>query len=43
MSYKNEHATEMYACKKKVCVIKKHVYKKLKLNNIINFNLKKYA
>ena len=35
MRYINEHATEINACKKKVCFIKKHVYKLLKLNNII--------
>ena len=26
MRYKNEHATEIYDCKRTVCFIQKHVY-----------------
>ena len=35
MRYKNEHATEIYDCKKKGLLYKKNVYQFLKLNNII--------
>ena len=32
---KNEHASEINDCKKNICFIKKHVFKLLKLKNII--------